>query len=242
MVKNMDFPEAAKRKKYSDVIKKDTNKTSSPETLYIEAQGPQGPQGPQGQQGIQGPKGEQGAPGLKGPKGAKGDPGKDGASMLSPSGQNIGWALYYNHERKEIFLGADRGSDGWVKLNINSKGKNTIEKFLPSKDSVSLWIDSSQKINLKGLNVGAIVDVSYNIELTTLQNNTEFWYRSYINNTENYPTSYGGILKYQFTYDLSLQHRFVIDSPITQSLGASPEIRADNDCIMNVKSIMISVS
>jgi hypothetical protein len=240
MAKSMDFPEAAKKKKYSDL----TQEKQDSQVSYVAVPGPQGPQG------IQGPKGEQGPQGIQGPQGQKGDPGKDGKngrdgkdgiSMLSPSGQNIGWALYYNHERKQIYLGADRGNDGWVRLNLKSQGNNTIETFLPKEDSVSLWIDVAQKINLKGLKIGSIIDVSYNIELTTLQNNTELWYRSYIENNENYPISYGGILKYQFTYDLSLQHRFVVDSYSTQSFGVLPEIRTDHNSIMVVKSIVLYV-
>lgn len=251
MAKSMNFPDAAKRKKYSDVTIEDASSSSSTEISYVAVPGPQGPQG------IQGPKGEAGPAGPMGPQGPKGDPGKDGKngkdgkdgkngkdgiSMLSPSGQNIGWGLYYNHDRETIRLGAQRGSDGWVRLKLISEGKNTIEDFLPTKDSVSLWIDVAQKINLRGLKVGSILDISYDIELTTLQNNTEFWYRSYIENSDHYPTTYGGILKYQFSYDISLQHKLVIDSYSTQSSGIYPEIRTDNDALVMLKSMTICVS
>lgn len=248
MAKSMDFPSSAKKKKYSDVINQEKIEQPSLETAYVAVPGPQGPQG------IQGPKGEQGIPGPTGPQGPKGDPGKngkdgkdgrdgkDGQSMLSPSGQNIGWALYYNHERKPIRVGAQYGSDGWVRLEIKSKGKNTVESFLPTQDSVSLWMDVAQKINFRGLKIGSIVDICYNIELTTLQNNTELWYRSYVENSENYPTTYGGILKYQFSYDLSLQHKVIIDSYNTQSFGVYPEIMTDHDAIVVVKSMIICVS
>jgi len=245
MAKSMDFPEAAKKKKYSDLTQEKQDYTQESQISYVAVPGPQGPQG------IQGPKGEQGPQGIQGPQGQKGDPGKDGKngrdgkdgiSMLSPSRQNIGWALYYNHERKQIYLGADRGNDGWVRLNLKSQGNNTIETFLPKEDSVSLWIDVAQKINLKGLKIGAIVDITYNLEITTLQNNTELWYRSYIEGHNSYPTSYAGILKYQFTYDISLQHKLVIDSHIAQNSGICPEIRADHDSIAILKSVLISVS
>lgn len=245
MSKSMNFPDAAKKKKYSDVISQEQSSQINQEIAYVAVPGPQGPQG------IQGPKGEPGQTGPAGPQGPKGDPGKngkdgrdgkDGISMLSPSGQNIGWALYYNHNKTTISLGAERGSDGWVRLKLDSKGKNTIERFLPTDDSVSLWMDVAQKINLRGLKIGSIIDICYNIELTTLQNNTEFWYRSYIENNENYPTTYGGTLKYQFSYDISLQHRVVVDSHSAQSSGIYPEIRTDHDALAIVKSIIICVS
>lgn len=248
MSKSMNFPDAAKKKKYSDLTNKQEQYDVEQNSIYVAVPGPQGPQG------IQGPKGEQGIQGVPGPQGIKGDPGKDGRngkdgrdgkdgkSMLSPSEQNIGWALYHNHDKKEIRLGGNQGNDGWVRLTLESAGKQTIEKFLPTQDSVSLWIDVAQKINLKGLKIGTILDICYNIELTTLQNNTELWYRSYVENTENYPTSYAGILKYQFSYDISLQHKIVVDSYSTQSFGIYPEIRTDNDAIAVVKSIILCVS
>ncbi len=245
MSKSMNFPDAAKKKKYSDLTNKEDQSDQEVNSIYVAVPGPQGPQGIQGPKGEQGPQGNQGIQGPKGDSGKdgrNGRDGKDGQSMLSPSGQNIGWALYHNHERREINLGGSRGNDGWVRLNLISTGKNTIEKFLPTQDSVSLWVDVSQKINLKGLKIGSIVDISYNIELTTLQNNTELWYRSYIENTENYPTSYAGILKYQFSYDISLQHKVIIDSYNIQSFGIFPEIRTDNEAIAIVKSIAICVS
>ena len=245
MAKSMDFPDAAKKKKYSDIIQQDQQSLTEHNISYIAVPGPQGPQG------IQGPKGEQGIQGLQGLQGPKGDPGKDGRngrdgkhgiSMLSPSGQNIGWAFYYNHQQKHLQLGAENGNDGWVKMNLVSKGNKTIEKFLPTQDSVSLWIDVAQKINLKGLKIGSILDIIYNVEITTLQNNTELWYRSYIDGSDSYPISYAGTLKYQFTYDISLQHKLVIDSYITQNFGICPEIRTDNDSIAILKSILIAVS
>lgn len=242
MAKSMEFPESAKRKKYSDVINKDSIEKPVTDISYVAVPGPQGPQGIQGPKGEPGLQGVQGIPGPKGDPGKNGKDGKDGTSMLSPSGQNIGWGLYSNHSKKTILLGAEKGNDGWVRLNLESAGKNTIENFLPTEDSVSLWIDVAQKINFKGLKIGSIVDICYNVELTTLQNNTEFWYRSFVEGSNNYPTSYGGILKYQFSYDLSLQHRMVIDSYSTQSFGVYPEIRSDYDALLIVKSILISVS
>lgn len=238
MAKSMSFPESAKRKKYSDVIIQD--ETSEKENIsYVAVPGPQGPQG------LQGPKGETGPQGPQGPQGPKGDPGrdgKDGISLISPSGQNIGWALYSNHNRKQIMVGATRGNDGWVRINIDSEGPYTNEKYLPSSKLVSLWINEAQKINFRSLKIGAIVSILYNFELTTLQNNTEAWVRTNILNTENYPTSYIGLLKYQFTHDISIEQKIVIDSINTQASGGIPEIRTDHDAIVVLKSICILVS
>lgn len=241
MAKSMDFPDAAKRKKYTEVISQEAESFNQ-QISYVAVPGPQGPQGIQGPKGETGPQGPQGPQGLKGDSGKDGKNGKDGISMLSPSGQNIGWALYVNHEKQNSYLGADKGNDGWVRLNLKSDGKHTVQKFLPTENSVSLWMDSAQKINLKGIKVGSIVDIVYNIEITTLQNNTEIWYRSYIEGSSNYPTSYAGILKYQFTYDISLGHRLVVDSYSSQSSGIFPEIRSDNDSIVALKSMLICVS
>lgn len=247
MAKSMSFPESAKRKKYSDVINQDHNSTNQ-SISYVAVPGPQGPtglQGPKGDVGPQGPQGRQGPkgdPGKSGKDGRDGKDGKNGISMLSPSGQNIGWALYHNHDKKEIMLGANRGNDGWVRLNINSEGPKTNEIFLPFSESVSLWINQAQKINFRGLKVGTIVKVIYNIELTTLLNNTELWFRTYMPNVSNFPTTYAGILKYQFLHELSLEHSFVVDSISTQASGGIPEIRTDHDSIVVVKSISIFVS
>lgn len=240
----MSFPESAKRKKYSDVINQDQT-IEEKSVSYVAVPGPQGPQGiqgPKGESGPQGPQGIQGPKGDPGRNGKDGKDGKDGISILSPSGQNIGWGLYYNHNKNIVNLGANCGNDGWVALNLKSQGNKTIESFLPKDDSVALWIDASQKINLKSLKIGSIVDICYNVELTTLQNNTELWYRSYIEGAEHYPTSYAGILKYQFSYDISLQHSLVVDSYAAWSNGIKPEIRTDNDALITLKSIIVKVS
>jgi hypothetical protein len=241
MVKSMSFPESAKRKNYSDVISQD-QLIDQQNISYVAVPGPQGPQGIQGPKGESGPQGPQGLQGPKGDPGKDGRDGKDGISMLSPSGQNIGWGLYYNHDQKEIMLGANRGNDGWVRFNIKSNGPKTNQTFLPSVDSVALWIDQSQKINFRGIQIGSIVDICYNVEITTLQNNTEVWFRTNVLNTDVFPTSYAGLLKYQFTHDLCLHHRMIIDSINTQASGGLPEIRTDHDAILVVKSMLITVS
>ena len=96
--------------------------------------GPKGQKGDEGPQGIPGPKGDRGEPGKDGKHGIDG---KDGKNILSPSEQNIGWALYDNLNRKSFKLGADQGNDGWISFFVDGEGERTNELFLP-KESVGL--------------------------------------------------------------------------------------------------------
>lgn len=232
----MSFPQNNnKRKKYSD------NTQSIPiidPQMFIAVPGPQGEPGPRGQKGDAGPIG------LQGPKGEKGEPGrdgKDGKNILSPSEQNIGWALYDNLDRKFFRLGANKGDDGWVSFFSDGLGKNTNELFLP-KESVGLWNPETRRFNFKTIKIGSIITIRYNIELSTFSNNTEVWFRTLSNNEETLPTTYLGNLKYQFDYDLSMQHTVFLESREMQIFGGIPQIRTDNDASMIVKSIHISVS
>jgi hypothetical protein len=233
----MDFP-TPKKKKYSDNV--DAGITIDP-AMYIAVPGPQG------ERGIQGPKGEQGQQGEKGPKGDPGPSGKngkdgvDGRNILSPSEQNIGWACYDNLNRRSIRLGANKGEDGWVKFGVDGDGKNTNELFLP-KESVGLWNPHTQRFNFKTLNLGSIITICYNIELTTYSNNTEVWFRTFVDNSDTYPITYVGSLKYQFDYDLSMQHTLFLENKNIQLAGGIPQIRTDNDSSVIIKSIHIAVS
>lgn len=250
MAKSMEFPDAGKRKKYSDNT---VNSLEIDPQMFIAVPGPQGDPGPRG------PKGDTGLKGDQGPKGDKGDPGpsgkngkdgingkdgrdgKDGISILSPSEQNIGWALYDNLDRKSYRLGASKGNDGWVSFWSDALGKNTNEKFLP-KECVGLWNPETRKINFKTLKIGSIITVRYNIELSTFVNNTEVWFKTFCSNEESSPCSYVGNLKYQFDYDLSMQHTIFLEDKSMQINGGMPQIRTDNDASMIVKSIHIAVS
>ena len=238
MATSMEFPAATKRKKYSDNTQQSL--IVDPQ-MYIAVPGPQGEPGPRGQ------KGDTGNIGPQGPKGEKGDPGKDGKNgidgknILSPSEQNIGWALYDNENRADIRLGATKGDDGWVNFFVDSQGKNTNEKFLP-KESVGLWNPETRRFNFKTINIGAIITVRYNIELSTFSNNTEVWVRTLCNNIDTSPTIYIGNLKYQFDYDLSIEQHIFLEDKAMQLFGGIPQIRTDNDSSMIVKSIHIAVS
>ena len=241
MATSMDFP-TPKKKKYSD-----TAGEQLPGELIGNYIAVPGPPGQPGERGLTGPKGDVGPQGEKGAKGDQGSPGKngkdgkDGRNILSPSEQNIGWACYENENKKTIRLGANKGEDGWVRLSIDGLGKSTNELFLP-KESVGLWNPETQRLNFKAVNVGSIITICYNLELTTYSNNTEVWMRTFVDNENNYPTTYVGSLKYQFDYDLSVNQTVFIENKSMQTLGGIPQIRTDNDASVFIKSMHISVS
>jgi hypothetical protein len=241
MAKSMDFP--GKSKKYSDNV--NVAYQLEQQVSFIAVPGAQGEKGLKGDKGDAGPEGKQGPQGEPGKPGKPGKDGKDGKdgiageSSLSPSGQRAGWALYTNKNQKNITLGATKGSDGWVSFNLDCKGKNN-EIYLP-EDNVSLYNEQSHKINLRALKVGSIVTVRYDIILTTFTNNTEVWFRTHIPECESWPTTFAGNLKYQFSYDMSLEHTFFIEDDMIRSYGALPQILTDNDASMVVKSMYISV-
>lgn len=239
MAKSMDFP--GKSKKYSDNLNQ-PYQLEQP-LSYIAVPGPQGERGPEGQKGPEGPEGKQGPKGDPGKPGKDGRDGKDGQpglSSLSPSGQRSGWALYDNLNVKQYTLGATQGNDGWVRINIDCIGKNTSELYIP-ENNVSLYNVNTQKINLRGMAIGSIVTLRYDITLTTFSNNTEVWFRTLIPDLDMGPTTFSGNLKYQFEYDMSLEHTIFIENEKVQNSGAFSEILTDNDALMLVKSLYISV-
>lgn len=239
MAKSMDFP--GRSKKYSDNV--NTAYQLEQTVSYVAVPGPQGEAGPKGDIGLQGP---QGPEGKQGPKGDPGKPGKDGSngkdgiSSLSPSGQRSGWALYTNLSQKTIHLGATKGNDGWVRINIDCQGSNN-ERYLP-ENNVSLYNHNSQKINLQGLKVGSIVNIRYDIILTTLTNNTEVWFRTVSPDTQSGTTTFAGNLKYQFDYEMSLEHSVFLEDEYMKNKGVFSEILTDNEALMTVKSVYIWVS
>lgn len=235
MATSMDFP--GKSKKYSDNVNNSYQLEQS--VSFIAVPGPQGERGLKGDTGDTGPQGKQGPQGDPGKPGKDGKEGKAGESSLSPSGQKTGWALYTNKDQKNITLGATKGNEGWVRFSFDCKGKNN-EMYLP-ENNVSLYNSQSQKINLKALKVGSIITVRYDITLTTFSNNTEVWFRTYIPESDYGPTSFAGNLKYQFSYDMSLEHTFFVENDTIRSYGAAPQILTDNDASMVARSIYISV-
>ena len=226
MAKSMDFP---KKKKYSETVQEEK------QIEYISVPGMQGekgdigPVGPVGPQGPQGERGIQGKDGREGPQGPKGDPGRGGGQGYeSPSGQYPGWAYYKNKSENKIKIGPERGDDGWVSIFLEVDEEQSIEKYLPSK-SVSLLNQVAEKINFKGLQNGAIVNIRYDLEIETYNNNTELWIRTFSVDDENSVTGYLGNLKYQYTYDLSFYQTIFIEDRAIKVFGGIPQIRSDNE-------------
>lgn len=234
--KSMDSP--VKKSNYASKVEEsqDTSNTFN----FLPVPGPVGPQGPKGEPGQQGP---QGIPGPKGDTGLPGKNGKnglDGKSILSPSEQMIGWGYYKGKEINKGRTGADQSDDGWVNLVIGDIEKYS-ESFLP-KGNVSLWNETTKRLNFRTLNIGSIITIRYNIDLTTQTNNTEVWVKTLLENEEYSITSFVGSLKYQYDYDFSVEHTVFLHDSKMQSFGGIPQIRTDNPCSARLNSIYISVS
>lgn len=240
--KNMDAPKA----RYAEAIKS-TKVEESNNTEYIAVPGIQGergnvgPAGPPGPEGQRGERGIPGKDGKEGPQGPKGDAGRGGGEGYeSPSGQYPGWAYYENKNKKPLFLGPDRGDDGWVNILMDDDVNNNILKFLP-EGSVSLWNSATQRINFKQLKVGTRVDIRYDIALTTDTNSTEAWIRTYIPKVES-PTGYIGMLKYKYPYEMSINQTLYVDLSKIKSEGGMIQARADNESTIMLKGMYVSVS
>lgn len=239
MAKSMDFP---KKKKYSETVQEEKS------IEYIAVPGIQGekgdtgPQGPEGPQGPQGERGIQGKDGKEGPQGPKGDPGRgSGQSYESPSGQYPGWAYYKNKSENKTRIGPERGDDGWISIFLEIDKERSIEKYLPN-ESVSLLNEVAKRINFKTLQHGAIVNIRYDLEIETYNNNTELWVRTFSINDENSVTGYLGNLKYQYSYDLSFFQTIFVEDRAIKVFGGIPQIRSDSEGSVILKGIYISVS
>jgi hypothetical protein len=235
----MDFP-VNKKTGYAAQVQQAQMQPATPGVAYMPVPGPQGPQGPKGQEGPPGKDGEPGKPGKNGEKGPQGLPGKDGKSYLPKYEQAAGWALYESEEEKFFKLGVSRGVDGWVDVYLDPKNLKITEKYLPEGE-ISLYNPNSRKINLRHLNLGSQIQVSYTFELTTFNNNTEIWFRSIFPNSETSVTSFVANLKYQYTYELSATHNLVIKTEQDRVSGIIPQIRSDLDAVAKLKNIYISV-
>jgi hypothetical protein len=239
MTTSMEFPN--KKKKYNETVEQKKS------TEYLAVPGMQGekgetgPQGPQGPQGPKGDRGEKGSQGLQGPKGERGEPGKGAEGYDSPSGQYPGWAYYEAQQESSYRLGPERGDDGWVSFFLDINNDKTIETYLPN-NSVSLLNEVSKTINLKTLKVGAKVSVTYNFSIETYTSNTEVWMRTLLREEKISPIGYVGLLKYQYSYDISYTQDIFINNQGIKNYGGQPQIRTDNEASFVLKSIYISVS
>jgi hypothetical protein len=241
MAKSMDFP----KPKYSEAIKSNHGSNQG-NVEYVAVPGIQGekgevgPKGDRGEKGDIGPQGPRGEEGRVGPKGERGEPGKGAQGYDSPSGQYPGWAYYENKDKKLIFLGPNRGDDGWVNVTMQDDQDNSILKFLPA-NSVSLWNPVTQRINFKQLKIGAKIDIRYDIILTTDVNSTEAWIRTFIPKVES-PTAYIGMLKYKYPYEMSISQTLYVDISKIRSEGGIIQARADNESTITLKGMYISIS
>jgi hypothetical protein len=243
MATSMDFP--SKKKKYSEIIEPSTITELIAVPGIQGEKGEQGIPGPKGDTGPQGPKGDKGDPGPQGPQGQKGErglPGGTAEAYDSPSKQYPGWAYYQSLNMEKIRVGPERGNDdGWVDLFLKVDKSNSIETYLP-KNSVSFVTDSARKINYKAFNVGAKVDVRYELEIETYSTNTEVWIRTFSVDDNSSTVGYLGNLKYRYTYDLSFCQTLYILNNTMKTFGGKPEIRSDSECSVVLKGIYIAVS
>ena len=239
--KSMDFP-GAKKSSYAAQVEQSQSSGLPDNTLsFLPVPGPVGPQGPagrDGKDGKDGKEGPQGPEGKAGPKGQIGPSGKDGLSSLSSSGQQAGWASYFNDSQTENRLGATKGKDGWVSLNMVSN--NSDETFLP-KGTVSLWNSHSRMFNFKGLAIGSQVFITYNLELTTFTPNTEVWIRTFFPAHEQEVAQLIGSFKYYNTYPISVTQQIFIENQKMWGNGAVPQIRTDYDASVILNSVYVSV-
>jgi hypothetical protein len=234
--KNMDFP-SSKKSSYSQLTQQAQPIENS--ISYIPVPGPQGPKGDPGSAGVRGDRGERGEKGDAGPKGDAGKNGKDGKTYMPVYDQDTGWAKYGNSDSSQTRLGATRGQDGWVSFSVDKNP--SIEKYLP-RDAASLYGGEAKRINLKGIKVGSRLDVTYTFEVETLSSNTELWCRTYFPGPEREVTTFMGILKYQYTYEMSVTQSVFVESESDKNSGAVPQLRTDMDALARLKSIHISVS
>jgi hypothetical protein len=237
--KSMDFP-TSKKSSYAAQVEQSKAESVQENTLsFLPVPGPEGPQGPAGRDGKDGKKGDQGPVGPQGPKGERGNPGKDGESSLSSSGQQAGWASYANTKESEVRLGITKGDEGWVNVFLLSK-ENKNEKYLPT-GAVGFWNDNTRMINFRGLKQGSQVFITYNFELTTYNNNTEVWIRTFVPNTDRDLSQFVASLKYQHTYPISVTQQIFVEDEKVWANGAYPQIRTDYDASVIMKSIYVGV-
>ena len=237
----MDFPSSKKSNYASKVESSQSLAPDISNLIYMPVPGPEGPRGPKGEAGPAGSVGPKGDRGDVGPSGKDGKNGKDGKSFETASGQPPGWGLYGNSDPLPIRLGANRGDDGWVSFYVDGNSKSTNETFLP-KNGISLYSTTARRLNFKPLALGTKIDVTYSFEVETFGNNTELWIRTYLPNSKEEMVSYIGSLKYQYPYEMSVTQTLFLHKESDRISGGVPQLRADLDCIVKIKSIHISVS
>lgn len=235
--KSVNFPGESS---YAKQVKQSQENSPESNSIYVAVPGPAGPPGSPGKPGPQGPQGEKGDKGEKGDRGERGFAGKDGKTSLPTYEQQVGWAKYSGNRDFNFRLGADKGVDGWVDAYVDGLGLDTNEKYLPANNT-SLYNPQSRRINLKHLVLGTQALITYDIEISTLSSNTEVWARSYFPGSNTEHISFVALLKYQYVYNISVTHKISIDNEKDIFAGIIPQFRTDNDAILNLKTIHISV-
>lgn len=236
--KSVPTPFDSKDKYIQQVIQaQQSNTSNAPLTQVMHIPTP-GPQGPKGETGPKGDKGDPGEKGETGPRGEKGNPGRSGIDGITLSGQQPGWAKYYNNRSDIFILGITEGDSGWVSLFVDSK--NPIQTFLPPGGE-HLWGNEIRALNFIGLKAGSKVDVTYEIEISTQSANTDVWLRTLFTKKNDGPINFVGTLKYQNTYNFSIPQTFYIEDDTFRSF-AKPQIRTDFPAELTMKSITIFVS
>lgn len=242
MAKSMDFPGNSKKKYSSLILSSDNNQSiQNIQKGDTGPEGPIGPPGPQGPKGEPGKDGERGLQGIQGPPGPKGEKGRDGKNYETVSGQTGGWAYYYSNIKNPIQLGPNKGDDGWVTIGFKNDTIIKNEKYLPINSS-SLWNDEGKKINFRSLEIGAKLDIRYDISIETYNNGTELWIRTLHPQIDESVISYIGTLKYQYEYQMSIYQTIFIKDKTIWSNGGIPQARTDTPSSVILNGIYISVS
>jgi hypothetical protein len=141
---------------------------------------------------------------------------------------------------KPTKLGISQGDDGWVTLVLDTKEQTQNEKYLP-KGCSSLWNSHQRALNFHGIKEGSQVFITYNIDLTTYNSNTEVWLRTYFASNDQEFVQFVGSFKYQNTYSLSVTQNIFIENTSMWGNGAVPQIRTDFDSSVIFNSVYVSV-
>jgi len=86
------------------------------------------------------------------------------------------------------------------------------------------------------------VDIRYDFSLETYAPNTEVWIRTLLRDEDLSPIGYVGLVKYQYSYDISYCQTIFINSDRIKNYGGQPQIRTDNESSFILKGIYVSVS
>jgi hypothetical protein len=109
------------------------------------------------------------------------------------------------------------------------------------EDSVSLYSNDARKINTKGLKIWAQLQITFSIDISTYESNTEVWMRSEFFGLDDSVTTFVANLKYQHDYEISVTHNLAIASKEQRMSGILPQIRTDLAAGVRLKSIYVSV-